>query len=88
MSESIAVSGIDMDRLWDDEEYRGTLTDEQIEACAATILKDGELSDDDLREVSGGRFAIGRVSFSRKRTTSAAPICHGPICCGSRLSAG
>jgi hypothetical protein len=84
----VDVSGIDMDRVWDDEGYRQSLSDEQIEACAATVIGSGEISDEDLEGVSGGRMTIARLNLSRKRTTSAAPICHGPICCGSKLSAG
>ena len=70
-----------MNRIWEDEEYRGTLTDEQVEACAAQAVQKGEVSDKDLEEVSGGGFSIGRLQLSRKSTTSAAPICNPAICC-------
>lgn len=82
----VDISAIDIDRVWADDEYRRTLSDQQVEAVAATVLAEGEVSDDDLEGVSGGRRAIARLNLSRKATTSAAPICHKPICCGSHLT--
>ncbi|MDB5079267.1 MAG: Type 2 lantibiotic, leader peptide domain [Chloroflexi bacterium] len=46
---------IDIARAWKDEEYRNSLTPEQLAKLPANPVGDFELQEEELDEISGGR---------------------------------
>ncbi len=54
---------IDIRRAWQDEEYRNSLTPDQLAHLPALPNEDVELSEEELNHISGGTYYT-HVSFS------------------------
>ena len=55
---------IDIDRAWKDEEYRKSLTPQQLAQLSPNLNGDGELSEEDLENTTGGRITNVRNNFA------------------------
>jgi mersacidin/lichenicidin family type 2 lantibiotic len=51
----------DIARAWKDEEYRQSLSEEQLSTLPTNPA--GELTDDELADVAGGSFGVGGRGF-------------------------
>ena len=68
------MKNIDIIRAWKDEEYRKTLSSEELAKLPANPAGLVDLDDDEMRAAAGGAtlFLAGGSSYTF--------ICHGPAC--------
>ena len=59
---------IDIARAWKDEEYRNSLTPEQIATLPPNPAGEDELSEENLDDVSGGTYMFIRPGGGRPQT--------------------
>ena len=68
---------IDVERAWKDEEYRNSLTPEQLAQLPPNPAGDVEISEDDLDNVSGGNMTcpLSRTGVTRVAVNSGS-VCN------------
>jgi mersacidin/lichenicidin family type 2 lantibiotic len=58
MEKPAILNGVDVVRAWKDEEYRASLSEEQVAALPARPADLDELSDEQLEDIAGGWTVI------------------------------